>query len=500
MSPHPRAKTIMRSRARWALVCASLATTPCLRTACAQGDIERRVESRLRRADTARQLDVQQTLSLSERTNVDIGGFYNFTFLTLQDSQGNSRGLIQNDTTLFARASIDGVHTFFGRLRFRHQDFTPGDSFDGRGDQWREPILDRYWYELNARDLFASARADSAAEQTGSGLDFNLRLGRQFVDWGSGLALSEVLLAARATLVVGDRLTIEGLAGVTPPDESIIDFDTSRAAYNRDTKRGFFGALVRGQTNWGNVYGSILWSVDYNNDSEPRLPIGPVEFDYSPVYIGLGLNASLSNNWLLETEVVFEGGHSKSDPLRGLQTSESIRALAARGELTYLLRDARQSRAQIEVLFATGDSDRLTPSDTVGGNLSGSDDNGFNSLGFANTGLAFGTTFSNLMAVRGGVSTFPLRAHRALSQLQVGADVFVFGKLDSGAPIDEPTRAGRSFLGVETDLYVNYRVTSDLGINLRYGAFFPGSAIGDGAGDGERDTRHFFLIGVTLAF
>jgi hypothetical protein len=247
-------------------------------------------------------------------------------------------------------------------------------------------------------------------------------------------------------------------------------------------------------TDWGEVYGSILWSVDYNNDTDPRLPIGPVEFDYNPIYIGLGVNASLSNDWLLETEVVFEGGKGKSDPLRSIQTDETIRALAARGELTYLFRDGGQSRAQLEMLFATGDRDRLTPSDTVGGNLAGTDDNGFNSLGFANTGLAFGTSFSNLMALRLGASTFPLRDRREFAQLQVGADVFVFGKMDEEAPIDELTRS-RTFLGVETDFYMNYRVTSDLGINVRYGAFFPGSAI-----DGERDTRHFILVGVTLAF
>jgi len=458
-------------------------------------DIERRIESRLRRSTDQIQISRSNSLSLSEKTTLDVGGFQAFTYLSLDDSEGNNRGLLQNDTTLYARASVEGVHTFFARLRFRHQNFTPGDSFDERGDRWREPYLDRYWYELNARDLISPSDSLDGGPTEG-GLDLNLRVGRQFVDWGSGLALSEVLLSVRPTLTLSNKLSIEGLIGVTPPDESVIDFDASRVQYNLRTKRGYFGALMRGQTDWGGeLYASILWSTDYNDDNESRFPgLGPVEFDYNPIYLGFGTSGSIGTNFLYQGEFVFEGGQGQSDPLRGPQARESIRAFAARAELTYLLRDEGQTRLQAEALLASGDRDRLSPTDTVGGNLAGTDDNAFNALGFANTGLAFGGTLNNLISLRLGASTFPFRAHRELSQFQVGADLFVFSKFDEDAPIDEPTYA-RSFLGVETDLYLNYRITSDLGLNVRYGAFIPGSAI-----SGERDTRHFILFSVTLSF
>lgn len=483
-----------RVRAVPSVVAATLAAwVPC---ACFGQDIERRVESRLRRQDETGTIQRDPTLSLSERTTLELGGFQSLTYLTLKDNEGNNRGLLQNDTTLFARASIDGVHSMFGRVRFRHQDFTEGDSFDGRGDRWREPYLDRYWYELSARDVLSRFRASGGADDGAlpTTLDLNLRAGRQFVDWGAGLALSEVLLSVRPTAVIAGKLSIEGLAGITPPDESVIDFDTSRRQYNQRTKRGYFGVLARGQTNWGEVYSGILWSVDYNTDNEPRLPIGTTDFDYNAVYLNLGVNGSVGNNFLYETELIYEGGTSMSDPLRTLQTRESIQAFAARGEATYLLRDAGLSRAQAEVLVASGDRDRLVPTDTVGGNLGGTTDHAFNSLGFANTGLAFGSSLNNLMSLRLGASTFPFRDRRDLAQLQIGADVFVFGKFDEAAPIEEPTFA-RTFLGVETDVYMNYRVTSDLGLSVRYGAFVPGSAIG-----GERDTRHFLLFSVTLSF
>jgi len=477
-----------------ASVAAALIGT-CSACACFGQEVERRVESRLRRQDESGNIQRDPSLSLSERTTLELGGFQSLTYLTLKDNEGNNRGLLQNDTTLFARASIDGTQSIFGRLRFRHQDFSTGDSFDGRGDRWREPYLDRYWYELNARDLFGSAGAPTTEDASlPTTLDLNIRAGRQFVDWGAGLSLSEVLLSVRPTLVVAGRLSIEGLAGITPPDESVIDFDTSRRQYNQRTKRGYFGVMARGQTNWGEVYSGILWSVDYNTDNESRLPIGTTDFDYNAMYVSVGINGSVGTNYLYETELVYEGGTSMSDPLRSSQTRESIEAFAARGEATYLFRDSGLSRAQVEVLLASGDRDRLVPTDTVGGNLSGTQDHAFNSLGFANTGLAFGSTLNNLMSLRLGASTFPFRDNRDLSQLQIGADVFVFGKFDEAAPIEEPTHA-RTFLGVETDVYMNYRVTSDLGLSVRYGAFMPGSAI-----SGQRDTRHFVLLSVTLSF
>ncbi|MBC7771019.1 MAG: alginate export family protein [Pyrinomonadaceae bacterium] len=462
--------------------------------ACYGQDVERRVESRLRRQDELGNIQRDPTLSFSERTTRELGGFQSFTYLSLKDNEGNTRGLVQNDTTLFGRASFDGVHSLFGRLRFRHQDFTTGDSFDMRGDRWREPYLDRYWYELSARDLLGNLREEAGDDSLPTTLNLNVRAGRQFVDWGAGLSLSEVLLSVRPTVVVAGSLSIEGLAGVTPPDESVIDFDTSRRQYNQRTKRGYFGLMARGQTNWGEIYTGILWSVDYNTDNEPRLPIGTTDFDYNAVYLNLGVNGSVGTNFLYETELVYEGGSSMSDPLRTSQTRESIQAFAARGEATYLFRDAGLSRAQMEVLVASGDRDRLVPTDTVGGNLSGTNDNAFNSLGFANTGLAFGSSLNNLVSLRLGASMFPFRDQRDLSQLQIGADVFVFGKFHAAAPIEEPTYA-RSFLGVETDVYMNYRVTSDLGISIRYGAFMPGSAI-----SGQKDTRHFLLLSVTLSF
>jgi hypothetical protein len=70
----------------------------------------------------------------------------------------------------------------------------------------------------------------------------------------------------------------------------------------------------------------------------------------------------------------------------------------------------------------------------------------------------------------------------------------MYNKLDSHAPIDEPT-FDKSYLGFEPDIFINWQVTSDVTIALRYGIFFPGSAIVS-----DDDPRQFIGAGVTYAF
>lgn len=496
LSLHPSSRRPTRARA-WRAAAALLIAA----TAASAQEEQRRIERALRLPDAAGRLRIDPDLSITERSFVDIGGFFNFTALNLNDEVENSRRLLQYDATLYGQASLDGAHTAFFRSRFRYRDFSPGDSFTGRGDEWAEPFLDRYWYEFDLR------RAAAAYQGRSIDTNVNLRVGRQFVDWGAGLALSEVLYAVQPTVSWKERFSIEGLAGITPGDEEVVDFDAARDAFNRDTERGFFGALLRYRTEQAReVYAFALHMQDYNTDTLARFGVlTPVDFNYEATYLGIGTTGSLGPDWLYLGEFVYQLGESTTDPLQGAgadpalgiggaQREEDIYAFAGRAQLTYLLRDRNDSRFQLETIFASGDSNRGNTSDTVGGNQPGTDDNAFNSLGFANTGLAFAPSLSNILTVRAGASTFPFKGHSVLDRFQVGADIILLNKFDEAAPIDEPTRE-RTFLGVETDLYLNYRVTSDLALNVRYGAFFPGTAIA-----GEHDTRHFVLFGITLSF
>jgi len=433
---------------------------------------------------------IDPDLSFTERSVLDFGGSASYSFLHLTDSADNARNLHQPEVTLYGRVIVDGGHRFFGRLRFQYREFSEGDSFDGDGDEFTQPFHDRYWYELDTRAL-AQAYEGRTPES-----NLNIRVGRQFIDWGAGLTLSDVLFAARARFESGP-LSITALAAFTPTDESFIDFDASRNNFNEETERSFFGGMVSYRTQRGDeFYAYGLYQDGRNEVEDPRAALGvQVDFEYDSLYLGLGSRGAITNSLLYEGEFVYELGESQSDPLRpGPQTDEDIEAWAARAVLTYVPDDAYNTRWQLEGILASGDDDRFVSTDTVGGNAPGTDDTGFNAFGFVNTGLAFAPTVSNVAIARAGVSLFPFRDAEQFRRLQIGGDVFFISKLDSDAPIDEPTSSS-AYLGTETDIFINYRITSDLAVSARYGAFFPGTGI-----QGQTDVRHFIFAGVTLSF
>lgn len=471
----------------WAAV--ALAATALPQAAFGQQNRERRYERIIREADPAYRLQSDTSLGIAERSLLEYGGFLSFLFINFNDANNNHVRLNQPELTLYGRAVIDGAHSFFGRARFAYRDFSPGDSFDGHGDKWVEPFLDRFWYEFDLRNAIAAYEGRSIEGNV------NIRVGRQFVDWGAGLTLSENLYAVRLGAEYGGW-ALEALAGVTPGDESVIDFDSSRRGYDDDTQRGLFGGKLSFTFPQGQqFYTFLLHQQDYNSDDDSRPPLGTdVEFEYDSTYLGFGFSGSAGPNLLYLGEFVYEFGESQSDPIRGPQEAEDISAWAARGQLTYLLGDQHLTRFELEGIFASGDDDRIVPTNTVGGNRAGTADTAFNSLGYVNTGLAFAPSLNNLMLFRLGASSFPFNNHRSLAQLQLGGDLLLLSKMDSDAPIHEPTENDR-FLGVEADLFANYRVTSDLAFTLRYGAFFPSDTIESGA-----HTRHFILLGVTLSF
>ena len=111
--------------------------------------------------------------------------------------------------------------------------------------------------------------------------------------------------------------------------------------------------------------------------------------------------------------------------------------------------------------MASGDMDRLTSTNTFGGNAPHTRDTGFNAFGLLNTGLAFSPEISNIVGFGFGVSTFPGAGKLAFRRLQIGTDFFLFAKTLANAPISEPT-SNSTFLGVEPDLYLNWQITSDL--------------------------------------
>jgi len=473
----------------------------------AQDDtLTQRLEQQLRRAERDYALRANPELSVGERAIIDYGARSNFTFFALDDTNQRTRILRQYDNQLYAYLSIDGAHQFYGRLRFKYRDFNPGDSFDGGGDKLIYPLSDRYWYQFDLR------RAIEAYQGKTSKHNVTMRMGRQYIEWASGLVFSDQLIGIDWSVEWANDWIFRGIFGTTPAS-TVIDFDSSRPSFDGDTDRLFLGGMWT-WTDWTNhkPYVYVVRQWDHNEEDFANirfstglfLPVAyPTSFDYESTYIAVGSNGRFTPELLYEAEFIYETGEglSNSFSVPGLtpvdQTTEEIDAWAARGQLTWAFHDQNLSRIEFETLFASGDEDRFfDTSNTFGGNRRGTDDNAFNAFGYANTGLAFAPPISNIMVYRLGASTFPMRHTGKLlyKHWQVGVDAFLYGKMNVHAPLDEATNNKR-FLGAEFDVYSNWRLTSDVSVFCQYGVFVPGTAIA-----GDKDERHAFVTGITYSF
>jgi hypothetical protein len=489
-------------RCRCRLIGAALALVLCAAmssVAYAQQDLERfqRQLEQIRR-DTI--LEVNPNVPLDQRTFVDYGAYVTVGYLTLDDNVDENHVLRQYELFPYFRFNIDGAHEFFFRGRVGWRDFNDGDSFDGRGDERIDPDLDAGYYRFD----LARSRAAYQGEQ----IDFNLIVkgGRDLVYWANGLVLSQDIDGVTVDFTWRNDVMLSVVAGVTPT--RTVDFDASRPKFDYNTRRGFYGATLSKALGEHRPYVYGLIQRDYNNDDP--LVQGPVvtNFDYDSYYLGAGSTGTFGNRLLYELEVVHEGGTGLSNSFEGdsifispiEQTEEDIDAWAADVRVDYLLADVRRSRFTSEFIIASGDDDRvLSTSDTFGGNTPGTDDNAFNGMGLLNTGLAFAPQVSNLTSFRLGYSTFPFAdGGGVMSRIQFGTDWFLFYRTDDDAVIDEPlleSSDGESFLGWEPDVFVNWQITSDVTLSVRYGIFFPNDDVFE-----SDEPRHFFYTGVTYAF
>jgi hypothetical protein len=439
------------------------------------------------RRDTQAQVDA--AVPLSSRALVDYGAYATFNYLSFDDAARNNHGLVEPELVLYGEVNLDKGNAFYARVRGEYLGYNPGDSPGGRPNRV-DGLVEEAWYQLTTTDKPGATGVTAKA-------------GRQFVDWGAGLTLDEYVDGVTATVRTGP-VTVDLLAGVTI--RQTIDFDVTRPDVNVSTERGFYGVRATVPVGRANPYVYILDQRDYNRPQPQGAYVYPTRYRYESYYAGLGVNGPIGDQFLYAAEGCFEGGRGLSNSYDTAtnkpvgQSADPIEAYAAKARLDYLPGDPHRSRLTVEGIIASGDRDRVTTAGTFGGNRTHTGDHAFNGLGDSDTGLAFAAPVSNLTVIRIGGSFYPFAKgddrHRGVwDDLQVGLDVFTFGKTVVHAPIDESTR-NAWYLGVEPDLFVNWRPASDLTVMARYGLFVPGSAIPGGQ---PNFVRQFLYLGVTYA-
>jgi len=429
-----------------------------------------------------------------QRLLLDYGGYFSPQCYSIDDTNNDNHGLREYQIVGYVRLNFDGANEIFMRGSVAYNDYNAGDSFDGFGSRLIDPDFDRAYYRFDLQRYMAAYGGKLI------NYDINFEGGRDLVYWGNGLAMGEVIDGVTPSFSYGP-LTLATVAGVTPL--RTVDIQPDRPAFDFNTTRGFFGAMLT--VNLGSqhpyVYGLVQrdWNTQNVSDADGIV----TRYAYNSDYIGAGSTGSISDHIQYGVEGVFECGNtlSNSAALSGFQlvqipqTRNNINAYAADLKIDYVPQDIHNSRLSVEGIVASGDPDRGLTNTTFNGNAPNTPDNAFNAFGLVSTGLAFGAPVSNLAILRVGASCFPFsQGNQYLQRLQVGMDVYWFNKCQSDAPIDESTNSA-TYLGWEPDLYANWQVVSDLTLTLRYGVFNPNLKA-----FGNDKARQFLYTGAVIAF
>ncbi len=437
-------------------------------------------QQRLIEEEVRERLD--RELPADRKLDLDWGGWYSFHLFLYDDGVESSRTFRQHDFRLWSSVKLDrGAHEFYGRLKLQYQDFNSGDSFDGNDDDWVGMNLDRGFYRFDLR------RALQAYRKERIDWNLNLKLGRDFVQLGTGYALSLPLDHVLLTAEFGDW-EVKGLAGTAIRSMDNIDHSHPNST---NSERNFWGGQV---TYTGFEKHKPFVYAFWNEDQLTEKPIDLYQdWDYDSWYLGVGSDGELVSNLRYTTEWLFERGDTYGQG-RWMERDD-IEAWAFDLELEYLSQWPMRPTISGEYMFASGDSDReFSPTDSVGGNQRGSD-NSFVGFGYRDTGLSFGPRLSNAHVWRVGAAVTPFDEIEALEKLELGTDWFLYYKHRSRGAVSDATADLRNgYLGWEMDYFVNWRVTSDLSWTTRFGTFFPGDAFTD------RTTRTFLFVGLTWSF
>ena len=480
-----------RVRHLWVFFLAAVVLTPAVVWAQPGGSGGARVyEEQLRVA-------IDEQNPAAREVGFDAGGWFSFAFLNYNDVGGGRwRSLSQFQLRPWASLNVNAVHEAYFRGLIGWDVWGSGDNPRWwRGSEFTDTV-ERAWYRFNLSQLIK--------QETGQAppVDFSIKVGRDFTTIGTAFVLSQTLDLVE--IDVGyEQWKLRAFLGKTLHHSD--NLDQSWTIDSRQ-ERTFWGAEV--SYSGLDAHRPFVYFLSQKDHSSPSVwnpgkqfdifNIPGQRYDYSSSYVGIGSVGYLGTpdlTYLLE----FVGEWGKTFSWHGVDSQDEICAQALDVQLEYHFRVATNPRVQFEYIYASGDGDRETSStSTVGGNRLGTRDRAFNAFGFRDTGIAFSPEISNIHIYSLGLRCNPLETFRFFKKLELGTKVFFYHKDRRGGASggDWTLSNDSSWLGWEWDVYMNWRLTSDLAVTARYGMYRPGAAVG-----GQFDkTRHFLYTGVVLSF
>jgi hypothetical protein len=343
------------------------------------------------------------------------------------------------------------------------------------------PNVDVGYYEL---DLTGAAKKYGNQQWP---VGIRGRGGRQYITVGRGIALAQTLDSGSFDIETKD-LFLTGFAGRTPEGRQNPDLSAPDLSHDRRT---FYGleARYRGIPLHEPYYFMVIqhdWGKEHFESPQQ-------DWRYDSHYHGVGSRGQIIPDMQYAVESIWEFGES---PANGqVDQTEDIRGYAFDSQIDYHFHHPLQPVASVEYAYASGDSDRQSATTALMGNRAGGPDTGFLGFGYVDSGLALAARFTNIQFVRVGGRVTPYDNQAGLGRIDVGLNFYWQFKTKSLEPISDFRADGHSHgLGKEIDLFLEWRILSDLAMSIHYGRFFPGSAYDD------HDARDFLYTALTFSF
>jgi hypothetical protein len=426
-------------------------------------------------------LRLERRVPAEQKALVEWGGFYIPSYTFYDDIDGGHAHLTRQDLRLWTQMQFDDVHRVFARMRLDYQDWAAGDAQGFNQHDLEGPNLEIGYYEL---DLTAAARKYWDAEWP---VRIVGRGGRQYIEVGRGIALGKILDAGSFEIETADW-TFMGFAGRSIESEDNID--RSAPGFTR-SRRTFYGGEFRYTGLDGHEpYAYFVIQRDW---SEEKPNFAVQDWRYDSQYYGVGSRGALAPRWRYEIEGLWQTGDSYAH----LQANdpEPIRACAFNAQVDWYPEHDLKPVVTGEYGYASGDGDRRRATTALLGNTAGTEDDAFQGFGYVNSGLALGARFTNLQFVRLGGQLTPYENKTGAGRIDVGLDYYWLFKADPDGPISDFRAVDTSGdVGQEVDIFLEWRIFSDLSWTIRYGRFFPGGAYAD------RQPRDFLFTGFNFSF
>ncbi len=424
---------------------------------------------------------LERAAPAEQKALIEWGGVYIPSYTFFNDLANDHAGVTIQDLRLWTQIQIDSVHRIYARGALRYTDWSAGDSQGFRAHDLEGMNLEVGYYELDV--------SGAAAKYAGQAWPVNLlvRGGRQYVEVGRGIALSDYLDVGLFELETRD-FTMMGFAGRSI--ESQDNIDRSAPHFTR-SRRTWYGLEIK-CARIPNHEPYVFWVMQ--RDWSEEKPEDPTQgYRYDSQYFGVGSRGSLSTRTRYEVEALWEHGTSHAFG-QNIET-EPVRGFAFDTQVDHFFDAPAQPVVSVEYAYASGDSDRQSATTAILGNRVGTDDKAFQGFGYVNSGLALGARFTNLQFVRLGGRFTPYDRKTECGRIDLGANFYFLWKAKEAGPISDPTAINNSAdLGHELDLFAEWRIFSDLAWSIHYGRFWPGDAYG------ERQPRDFFFSALTFSF